>query len=253
MPHRDEHTKDFMRRVMGEDSEGEPNVSLKPLRILKNMTDIASNPKRNLGRFLVRQTTRELMEKDGSLNVLGVYKYMNDNHARGWWDWEPETIWATLEDSHLSDGTPDEIKNMVMALQTVLNTFAPFEHWHIFEKVSQAFNQNHVDFSTLQPAGPQEAAMTMAVLAKIRPGTEYDPEVLIYVATCANVAGMVFLPEELFPGVQKYLDDMTFEHQIRDVTKKVWEGDKAAVRDHAIDIQIGRLQEVRDYVSAEVH
>jgi hypothetical protein len=256
MPKHDEHTKEFMRQVAGDNPPAEPtHISLTPLRISKSLLDIAKNPERGISKFLVRKTVRDLMEKDSSLNVLGVYFYMNEHHGREWWDWEPETIWHTLESSHLTDATQDEIKNMVMALQTVLNTFAPFEHWHIFEKVSHAFNQNHVDFSVLQPTEPDDIAATMAILGKIRPKTDYEPEVLIYIATCAKVAGMVYLPDELFPGVQKYLDDITVEHLLRDATKKVWEGGelpKAGLFRDQVELQISRCQEVKDYVAAEV-
>jgi hypothetical protein len=254
MPAHDEHTKEFMRSVLGEEQATQDR--LKPLRVVKQLASIAQDP-RNLGKFIIRKTTKDIMRKEGSLNVLGVYRFMNEHYGREWWDWEPETIWASLEKDHRSEGTPDEIKNMVMALQTVLNTFAPFEHWHVFEKVSHAFNQGHVDFGVVQPTEVNEAAFTMAVLKQIRPNTEYDSEVLQYIAACANISGMVYLPEAIFPGVQKYLDGMTFEHHLRDVTKKVWEDGALPSEDqillrHQVEIQIARLNDVKDYLNSEI-
>lgn len=242
----DPHTEAFMHAILGEHKNKSGTLSAAGKQILRPLVRAVKGSKRNLIKFLTLRTAREVMEKDGSMNVVGVYKYMNEQHGRLWWDWEPETIWATLEGHHLTEGTPDEIKNMVMALQLVLNTFGPFEHWHIFEKVSHAFNENHVDFSVLQPAEPDEAAFTMKVLSLIRPQTDYAPEVLIYIATCANHAGMVYLPEELFPGVQTHLDAMTHDYLLRDATKKAWE--KKDASEERVAIQIGRLQEVKELV-----
>jgi len=257
MPQHDTHTKSFMDLIMGR-GPSEDELSYRPLRTTKQMVDMVQNPKKNIGKFLVRRTARNLMEKDGSLGVLGVYSYMNEHHGREWWDWEPETIWATLETAHkLMDDTPEEIRNMVMALQVVLNTFGPFEHWHIFEKVSHAFNQNHVDFGVMQPTEPDEIGLTIHLLAKIRPSTEYDDEVLQYISACCKIAGLVYLPEELFPGVQNHLDLVTFEYHLRDITKKVWEAGISGYRfeddiqKYQVEVQIGRLNEVKEYVEKE--
>ena len=254
MPLNDEHTTDFMKSVLGEEQVSPDK--LKPLRVIKQLASIAQDP-RNIGKFIIRKTTKDVMHKEGSLHVLGVYRFLNEHYGREWWDWEPETIWASLEKDHRAEGTPDEIKNMVMALQTILNSFAPFEHWHIFEKVSHAFNQNHVDFGTLQPTELDEVAFTLFILNQIRPNTEYDSEVLQYIAACANMSGMVFLPEDMFPGVQKHLDDMTFEHHLRDDTKKVWEGGALPPEDqillrHQVEIQIARLKDIQEYLNSEI-
>lgn len=254
MPLNDEHTTDFMKSVLGEEQIAPDK--LKPLRVIKQLASIAQDP-RNIGKFLVRKSTKDLMSKEGSLHVLGVYRFLNEHYGREWWDWEPETIWASLEKDHRAEGTPDEIKNMVMALQTILNSFAPFEHWHIFEKISHAFNQNHVDFGTLQPTELDEVAFTLFILNQIRPNTEYDSEVLQYIAVCANMSGMVFLPEDIFPEVQKHLDEMTFEHHLRDVTKMVWEGGALPPEDqillrHQVEIQIARLKDIQEYLNSEI-
>ena len=287
MPRYDQHTQDFMRELMGDMEPSEnghaivksagvlkssteapaatsapesERIPTKPLRLAKQLLRGMEDPRKAIGKAVVRLAAHELMDKEGSIKILSLYKFMNEHYKREWWDWEPETIWTMLEQDHL-DATPDELRNAIQALQVILNTFAPFEHWHIFENVGHAFNMNPVSFAVVQPLEPDEAALTMEILRRIRPATEYEVEVLIYIATCAKVAGMVYLPDDMFPGVQKYLDEITFEHLLRDATKKVWENPKDGIssaqhrsgisRDQ-VEVQIYRLLDVKRYLSKEV-
>lgn len=228
----------------------------RPFRIARQVSKIVSKPESSLGRLLVRSATKALMEKGGSIGILKLYQFMNDHYDREWWDWEPETIWKSLEDDHL-DGegsTPEELKSAVMALQLCVSSMAAYEHWHIFEKVGHAFNWNHVDFSILQPLEPDEAALAAAILKRIQPKAVLEDEVLSYIAVCAKVAGMVYLPAEIIPGAQDRLSEITFEYELRDATKKAWE-DKTLPKDDIlrsqVDLQLSRLQEVKDLMDKE--
>jgi hypothetical protein len=247
----DDLTREFMDKVAGvpqkEETPPEKHLSLKPFSIAKQVLKGVDNPQKAIGKILVRTALGEVMDKEGEVGILSLYSFLNDHYERAWWDWEPETIWAELARDHFSGGTPDEIKDAVMALQLVLNTNAPFEHWHIFEKVGHAFGYNPVDFTMLQPLEPDEAALAMALLSKIRPQQEFDQEVLMYVAVCAKSAGMVWLPEDLFPKVQPQLDEINFEVGLRDSVRKAFEEKSPSVTG-AIDIQLARINEVRDYV-----
>lgn len=250
----DDLTREFMNKVAGTQETKEPespeSLSLKPIRLLKQVVRGSANPQQAFGKLLVRAATHELLDKEGSLNVFSLYRFLNDHYGRRWWDWEPETIWAELQRDHFSEGTPEEIRDMTMALQVTLNSHAPFEHWHIFEKIAHAFSANPVSFSILQPLEPDEAALAMQALSRIRPEEKYDREVLMYIAVCVKSAGMVLAPEELFPGVQTYLDEITFEHDLRDKVKTIWEKkDKTPSVTDAEEIQIERLKEVHEYVA----
>lgn len=262
MAHYDKATSDFINKISGEAQTTEPETpedlrsSLKPLRLARQVIKAISEPEKSLGRVLVRAAAHGMMEKDSSIKILNLYQFMNDHHNRLWWDWEPETIWKTIESDHM-DGegsTPEELKSAVMALQLCVNSMAPFEHWHIFEKVGHAFNWNPVDFSILQPLEPDEAALAMQILKKIQPKSTFDDEVLSYVAVCAKAAGMVWLPDNMAPGVQPKLDEITFEYLLRDATKKAWE-DKTlpgdAILRFQVEVQIQRLQDVQDLLGKE--
>jgi hypothetical protein len=261
----DKATEEFMSKLAGEQKPVEPadasgdeekDLSLRPIRVLKSLSKLKVNPREGITKTLIRLTARNVMEKDSALKVLSLYQFMNDHYKRDWWDWEPETLWRSLEVDHLEGegATPDEIKNAVMALQLCVNAMAPFEHWHIFEKVGHAFNWNPVSFAIVQPLEPDEAALAMAVLRKIQPRNTFEPEVLVYVAACAKSAGMVYLPDNMAPGVQEKLNDITFEIELRDATKKAWE-DKELPKDGAlrdqVEIQIQRLEDVKTLLVKE--
>lgn len=250
MPRYDESTRDFMQKFSEQTPpEQKERGALDPLRTARMVVKGLEDPKKALGKALVRAATKEIMSKEGAVKILDLFSFLNDHYKRGWWDWEPETIWHFLDRDHFNgDGsTPDEIKEAVMALQVCVNTMSPFENWHIFENVANAFNFNPVDFSTLQPPDIDEAALCLNILKKIQPQTAFDPEVLMYVAVCAHSAGMCYLPDDLFFGVQPYLDKITFEYSLRDSTKKAWENKKSS-NDEAVSIQISRLKDVKSFI-----
>lgn len=259
MARTDEHTRKFMRDVVGDKPpEHHASEALDPLRTARFAGKVITNPTAAIGKYLVAKATKELIkeqpeefQKKSSLDAIGLYGFMNEHHGREWWDWEPETLWKTIEDDHISGATPTELKEAILALQVILNTNSPFENWHIFEKVGHAFNMNNVDFSILQPLELDEAALTVAIMNRIRPKQEYEPEVLTYIAVCARQSGMAYLPENMFPGVQKYLDELNFDQALRDSVKNLWDKkDSSRSMTDAEDIQITRLKEISDYLKS---
>jgi len=250
MPRYDESTRDFMQKFAEQPSSDHKDKSvLDPLRTARMVVKGLEDPRKALGKALVRVATKEIMSKEGALKVLYLFSFLNDHYKRDWWDWEPETLWHFLDRDHFNGGgsTPEEIKEAVMALQVCVNTMSPYENWHIFENVTNAFCLNPVDFSTLQPPDVDEAALGLQILRKIQPQTPFDTEVLMYVAVCAHAAGLCYLPKELFFETQVHLDKITFEYTLRDAAKKAWEGDKTS-KDEAVLIQIERLKEIKSFI-----
>lgn len=274
----DQPTQDFMRELLGGEIAPKPEpqaikyaedkveqteqeqISTKPIRVARQIIKAIEDPRKALGKAIVSAAAHEIMDKQGTIKVVSLYNFMNTHYKNEWWDWEPETIWTMLEHDHL-DATPREVKEAVMALQVIVNTFAPFESWNVFEKVGHALNMNHVDFGILQPIELNEAALAMRVLAKIRPGTSYETEVLQYVAVCAKASGVVYLPDDMFPAVQPKLDEITFEHNLRDATKQKWDNPKDDISGYQkrfgisrdqLEIQIYRLLDVKNYLVKEM-
>jgi len=252
----DQLTADFINKIAGDGSviqvpDDEP-IPAMPERqsdsskILKMMR-VAKNPKKAIRNLVVAKALG--IEKLSSMGVLALYYFLNDHYKRDWWDWEPETIWQTLDHDGIT--VDEDIKDMVLAFQLCVNSMAPFEHWHIFEKVGHAFNNNHVDFTVIQPLEPDEVAMAIKVLRSIQPETEFDQEVLRYMAACCKQAGLVYMPQDMFlKECQEYLDEITFEHGLRDGTIKAW-AQKVRQSDPRVQVQMERLDEIHDYISKE--
>ena len=177
----DEHTKDFMAKMGAElpkPKEPETDIAdtarsglatLKGLVVSKNPATVAAR----LGTAALAGKAFEQPkeEKLAGMGPLKIYAYLNDKYSREWHDWEPETIWQTLDmDEGISISS--ELKNTVMALQVLVNTNQAHEHWHIFENVVHSFNNNAVDFAVLQPAELDEIAFALKVIKAIRPKEE---------------------------------------------------------------------------------
>lgn len=188
------------------------------------------------------------MEKRGHLSPLAVYKELNNRFGRGWWEWEPETLWHSL-------GSPSgELKGIVMALQTATRTNFPFELWHVFEKCGQAFNLNPVDFQIVQPLELNEASLTIFILKSIRPEENFEADILGYLAALAHEAGVTYLPPELFGAdAQPYLTRLVDDSSgVGKDTQAAWPRTGTADDYPALRIQLARLQEIKDYVKSRL-
>lgn len=245
----DKLTLEFMEKIASDSKEPVPEGSgVNTLRNVKSVLKSLSDPQKALGKALVSGLTMQaLTNKEASLSVLKIYSILNDAYDKEWWHWEPETLWQTLTMEH-SITSDDDLKNLVMALQLCVTTNQPFESWHVFEKVGHAFNFNTVDFQTVQPLEPQEAALTIKLLRTIRPKEMFASEVSAYLAATAKNAGLVYLsPEQFTEEAQAFLDGMGNAMDLKAAVVKK-ESDGSA----AYTIQIARIQEIAAYVSKGV-
>lgn len=245
MAHYDKDTKKFMDDVAGDDE-----MSLRS-QLVRSTANVAKRVARGkplteaIGRQLVAIPTFAALEKQGGLKILDIYKLLNTHYNESWWDWEPETIWQTLSMDHDIEAT-EAVKNIIQALQMVVKTDAAFEHWHVFEKVAQAFSENPVNFGQMQPLELDEAALAVKILEHIRPKAVYQDEVCAYIAVCAKNSGIVYLPSDYFPGCsQEKLDDM---HNNMELKAEVMSGKKTDDPESALGIQRQRLKHIQDYV-----
>lgn len=214
----------------------------------KFMSDVGNNAKfvarqvlrgKPLSQAIARQaiagTTFSALEKQAGLKVMDIFKLLNSHYDHSWWDWEPETIWQTIMLDHAIEAT-EEVRNIIQALQVVVSTDAPFEHWHIFEKVGHAFNHNHVSFADLQPLEMDDIAATYAILHKIRPKAVCDDEILGYIAACAKEGGLVSLPVAFFPaGSQESLDKLGNEHELDEEARQIQANKMKTIANHVAE------------------
>lgn len=235
----DELTKSFMDEVLG-NTDKEAFEKKESLSV--GIEDLDKNPS---------EKTAAQEKPDGEvegLPVLEIYRMLFDNFERDWIDWEPETLQIEIKEE-LGYEPNERMKNIIGAFQTTLKTNYPFELWHVFEKVCHAFNENPVSFAVIQPCEPHEISLTYKLLAEIRPKMhDYTDDVCGYIAACAQNAGLVFLPSELFPDkCQMFLNQMLEDKKLKEKVEEKWPNYISGESQLAIQTQM--LKEVRDYAA----
>jgi hypothetical protein len=212
---------------------------LDPLRDAKRLAGFIKNPEKAVVSALVRSA----IEKKGHLSPIKIYQELNTRFGQEWWDWEPETIWQMVDSL-----ATEELKNIVMALQCIVNTEFPFEHWHVFEKVGQALNLQPVAFGILQPLEPHHASLTIYLLKTIRPKAEFEPEVLGYVAAVLHDAGITWAPPMLFGSrTEEHLRKIAPDHSgIGALTAKEWPAKESS--NPAVKLQLAKLHAIEAYL-----
>jgi len=176
---------------------------------------------------------------------------------------QPETLWSMIESDFGLKGFGDvslyrDEKDLILAVRLAAVSDAPWVDFHVFEKVGQAFNGNHVNFSTSQPLSPGECLYTVSVLRQIRGKETFGIDVAKYVAVSFKDRGYT----AILPGVgadfaQTELDLMDNDLALKSLTLRLWnkivetktdlmEVDLSGER--AADIQIARLFTLSEYL-----
>ena len=254
MPHYDESTRLFMEKMADGPSphqhkhKDEGPTAKEYVKNTKTLLNILNNPVKAIPRAVLKGALNVGFKKESGMRPVALFSFLNDQHDHLWWDWEPETIRQTLEQEHAIEPTR-EVMNMIGALQLVALSNGPFEHWHQFEKVGHAFYQNIVDFRVVQPLEPDEAAAAFKYLALIRPGQEFEDEIYAYVAAACHMAGMVYLPDDLFPApCQTHLEGMIHDTTMTAEVKGCW-GSGVTPGSEAIVHQVAMLHDVKEALS----
>lgn len=216
------------------------------LKRTKTVLQILQNPAKNIPRAVVKESLSGF-SKQSSVRAADLATYLDTHYAEAWHDWEPETMRQVLAEEHGYEG--DDVLNMVGALQTVLSTDLPFEHWHIFEKVGHGLYGNIVDFALVQPLEPTELAGVFKLLLRLRPDATFEPEIYAYAAGCCHDAGMVYMPGDLFPPqCQAYLEAQSYVPSFTAQVQGLWDEGAAPLGDRTA-VQLARLKEIREFVS----
>jgi hypothetical protein len=248
----DESTKSFMNDVSNAPTGVDASTLKQSVNVVRSL--LSENPKTSLAKLVakrgIKALARDTFDKQAAqrpVNVVSIFKNLNEKYGREWFDWEPETVIQTLSHDFGMELDSDG-ENIVGALQLILNTNQAHENWHIFEKVGHAFNTNNVDFTILQPLRPDEIALTLAIMNYIRPKEVYDTEVAAYIAACAKESGMVYLPDEFFGAdAQKFLDGMENDLELKSKVANLW-ASKTTPTDLGLLIQTKALYEIKDYI-----
>ena len=168
-----------------------------------------------------------------------------EKYDRQWFEWEPETLWATIEKDFRTK--PSElVRNKINAAKLIYLTDAFWKDWNVFEKVVQAFSDHVPDFFTIEPPSPGEMAWAVAEARYMRPNIPFEGEVAAYALGACKEAGLVLFPEELEFAQQKPLGSLA-----KDV-KAAWDMIKdlqeIEIQESEIGVNLVRLQAIEAYI-----
>lgn len=189
---------------------------------------------------------------------LLLAEIMRDHYGDEWVTWEPETLWWSIRKDFGPVG--DLARNKLMALRVALQTDIPWNDWDVFENCGTAWNDQTPIFGAFQPMSPSETAFTVTITKKLHPDFEFGNEVRAYIAAVCEDNGFVYAPKEWFPGAQDLIDRKGWVALLRDDVKRAWRTVKKLPPDQVlaidfnakdpVDIHIGKLIAVREYLSA---
>lgn len=250
----DDDTKKFMNDYSGPEKGSDKHISTRQLiGFAKDLAKDKNKIEGALAKRVVSMATKATMnnlEKNASDSIVSIYNMMNQNFKQDWMNWEPETLWTTLEKDFGVNPTPS-MKDALMAMTVIGKTDLPFEDFHIFEKVGHALSFNAVHFSEIHPLEPYEIAKLHKILKMIRNRSQYEDEVLAYVGSCAKHSGYVFLPEDLFPsGSQHYLDILGNDENLKNQVSELYSKGITSSAIETISVQLERLNTIKELVNS---
>ena len=111
-----------------------------------------------------------------------------------WLDWEPETIWAEIQDDFKAKSISVHVRNKINAMKLLHVATSPWTEWEVFTVTVQALNDNIPDFRMLQKPSPDQIIAAVAIMNKVKE-QKFSEEVGRYVAACFLDEGIYFLPD----------------------------------------------------------
>lgn len=185
--------------------------------------------------YLEKTASRESVSRNVLLNSEGhsataLYMAARVLYGVDILQWEPETLWQTLE----NDGVvlPAHARNKLMAVITLqLN---PAFYWDsiVFQHTVQTFNDEHLNPDVLQECHPAHMAWAVHEAGFVRgldphdhEVPEFDEDVQMYVAVCLKRSGMLVPPSELDTEDMRNVLDKQYPPETkntRDETRDAW-------------------------------
>lgn len=226
-------------------------------KIAEDTNDIAPNSNEGVSHEVIKEITHEgeislpteVQTTNKFIDPIQLYNDLNTKLTLKWHDWEFETLERLVS----FDKTQEDI---VGALQVLVNTNQALEHWHIFEKIGHAFNNNIVDFTVVSPLEPAECAYTLYVINKLRNKPKYDNEIISYIAACCKHAGLVFLPEDIFVifGDKKLQSELSALGNDDELAQEVSHAYKFLLTSTSpnVSVQLTYLKEIKNYLNTRI-
>ncbi|KKN98603.1 hypothetical protein LCGC14_0147150 [marine sediment metagenome] len=177
--------------------------------------------------------------------------------------WTPETIWSGIEEEFGVE--PSRLtKDKILAVQLMRNSDDYWNDIDIFEKITQAFN-NNIPIFTLRQEATISQILWSVTLANLFEKNTFSHEVRAYIAAAFFNSGLWWAPP-LIKFAQPLLGILATQNELpafepSKISKtynqvKEMPSDSVRFEEDVIGIQVQKLLLARDYVSkrsAELH
>lgn len=168
-----------------------------------------------------------------------------EKYDRQWFEWEPETLWRTIEEDFQS-ALSEQVRNKINAAKLIYLTDAFWRDWNVFEKVVQAFSGHIPDFFTIEPPSPGELAWAVSEAGYMRPNIPFEGEVAAYTLGTCQEAGLVLFPEELGFAQPRPLGSLA--QDVKAAWNMIKDLQEIEVQESEIGVNLVRLQSIQSYV-----
>lgn len=228
---------------------------------LAKFTSLASG----LNEYMVKTASRELIARkflEASENRCATVLYMCVRTIYGSEvsDWEPETLWITLDKDGID--LPEEAHNKLQCVLALHKN--PAFYWDniVFQWTTQALNDELYDAEAIQECHPAHMAWAVyeaGVIRALDPDDkvipELDEDVQQYIALCLKRAGYVYPPDSL-KSVADNLEGMLPKEQSSfiQLVKNSWSHlNKKILRERvfpedSLGVQLAQLASCYEYV-----
>jgi hypothetical protein len=177
---------------------------------------------------------------------------MIDTFSTDMVDWEPESLEMEIIDTFKIQ-LPQVNKDKLWALTNCLTTDQFYQNFYLFNFISQALNDEEVDFSTFSPTSLEGAAwaITEVKLNDPESESEFSDEISLYLGALLDFRGMTTIPPilkmarpsgRMSENISRYTEDPEFYAAIQKNQKESSES--------IMDYVNSRMKELFDELSA---
>jgi hypothetical protein len=152
--------------------------------------------------------------KEENADPIVLNKVLNQAYGDTWIDWEPETIFKTIQ---MDFGAVPTVlnKNKIMAVSALRNSSTLLDSWDAFQNLCVTFSGRIPNFHFMQYISPAEICSTLSKVKRITDSLNPGSEVRGYIAVICMNEGLCFLPDSLRVA-QDFLDSMGNDTELRD-------------------------------------
>ncbi len=189
-----------------------------------------------------RPLTRNNIFGNPEAHALVLNLLMLEHFEHAWLDFEPE---AVVDEITTLFGEMHPLNfDKVMACQMCFTKEAPWDEWHYFVLVNQAFNGIPVDTQEYRPPTAIELAVTVNTLNTLDTKTSWSPEVLTFIEKALEFEQFFVAPPPL-DQMDLQLSKPGFSVNYEEIKRLVASGKIDESGDTIEQVQAARLLDVK--------